>query len=318
VVGVSGAGQGCLEVGEEPARLGLVAQDGPEAKAAVAVGAIEDVDVVAAAKEGGPIGARTGHQAPWARIIHVRTYTTPSEPAPVDDCVVAQSNGRVLNPECYNYRTGLPERGGLCAVEVFGAVQWTADDGTGAHRFAFLDDTRAERWGHIALSRPIPHPDDATATLTSIPVMPPFHRRYRMQSPDEAHARSRAFRDRIMRDPDEAYRTMGDPPAVLLGELGLWHVEEDRPLSDEEIEAMSPGAIEPPVSGHYRSVVNRTNRLARLLELDAPALVCDGEHAGVVEAVAALFAHIGTMELTEEVRQRARAVCALATQTSPR
>src|SRR5690606_31884550 len=152
------------------------------------------------------------------------------------------------------------------------------------------------------LPEPVPHPRDPRIELRSVPVMPPVHRRYVQLSAEETHRWARAERDRVM-----SARGSDDSPSELLGEQGLWHDVEDRPLTDEEIEALEPIAQEPPVGGHYRRVVNRARRLRRLVELDAPVAVIGGERARLREAVTALFAHLEAMELPDEVRRRATA-----------
>ena len=65
--GVAGFGDGrrvgmLAEVGEKAPDLFTVANDGHEAKAAVALGALGDVDVVATAQEMGPRGGGAGHE----------------------------------------------------------------------------------------------------------------------------------------------------------------------------------------------------------------------------------------------------------------
>ena len=220
------------------------------------------------------------------------------------DCVLSYSNGLVENPESYNYRTFLPERGGLYSVEVFGPVTWPS----GSNRIE--EDSRSERWGHILLSEPMPHPDAPHVRLSHLPVLPPVHRRYVKLTAEETRCDARARRDEVMSDPDATYRAWGDPPSVVLGELGLWDFDQDRPLTDAEIDAFPSAMREPVVSVSYRAVVNRSRRIRRLRELEAPSDVIDEEVRALERGVARLFTQIATLELDPATRDRALAACA--------
>lgn len=136
--------------------------------------------------------------------------------------------------------------------------------------------------------------------------MPPAYRRYVRLSVEETHRSMREARDRIMAVDDPC----GDPPSQLLGEMGLWSIG-NRPLTDEEIAEMPPVMRESPVEGLYRRVVNLSNRLRRMSELDAPEPVMGEARSYLRESVGALFEHIATLDLPDEVRSRALAECAL-------
>ena len=230
----------------------------------------------------------------------------PTPPSPPPDCVRDASNGEVRSPESYNYRTFRPEAGGLYDETVFGPLTEP-----GAVLEDVPDDRRSDRWGHVVLARPVPHPEDASRQLRSVPVLPPAYRRFRRLDRAETQEWARGTRDRIMADPDAVYQSQGDPPSTILGEMGLWSFDEDRPLNDEEIEALEPVTQEPEVGGHYRRVINVSHRLHRLEELDAPARVLDEYYGSLRDAVAGLFAVIARLELSEDVRRRALARCVL-------
>lgn len=173
------------------------------------------------------------------------------------------------------------------------------------------EDVRSDRWGHIALANPVPHPDAPDVGLRYVPVMPPVYRRFRNMSAEETHSRARSERDWVMSNADSLYTTYGDLPDTLLLEQGLWNQVHGRPLSDTEIEELPPMHIEPTVGGFYRRVIVRSQRTGRLTELGAPDEVVDSEWTSLVEAVHQLFAQLQGMDLPEDVRRRARAMCAL-------
>lgn len=205
-----------------------------------------------------------------------------------------QSNGVVTNPLSYNFRTFLPEPGGAYSVEVFGPVPWTS----GENRV--VEDPRGERWGHIELARPVEHPLTG-GELSQLLVMPPAFRRYRMMTREETQQEARDFRDRF-------FHETADPSAEIakLTERGLWNFDERRALNDDEIGELEPRLIEPPLASTYRAIINRTQRLRRLVELHAPSHIADAEQESIQICVRRFFEEVETADLPSAIQSGVR------------
>jgi hypothetical protein len=185
----------------------------------------------------------------------------------------AHSHGRVTRPDSYNYRTFLPERGGLFCTEIFGPVSWSA----GSMAEAAGDD-RAERFGHIELPISVVF---GGAPRTVIVVVPPVVRRFRRMTAEayraDGHARRRALLER-RESADDLERERIDR-----------RLRDDGLQSEEEINAREGEAlIEPALNTRYRDVVNHANRLTRLTELEAPAEVIAQSRSALSDACARL------------------------------
>lgn len=208
----------------------------------------------------------------------------------LDDAALrAQSSGVCEKPETYNYRTFLPEKRGLYAEEIFGAVSWSL----GQPRLP--EDSRADRWGHIELAEPM-------AWLGAPPrsvvlVVPPVHRRFRASSAEQSAERARRWREHLIELDRSGRWPYCDPLEKLLAEAGI----ED----PGDVERIGASAVEPTLNVLYRRVVNLSNRLRRFAELGAPEPVRGRVREtlrAVLEALdRELLATLGT-----ELLQRAR------------
>jgi hypothetical protein len=218
---------------------------------------------------------------------------------PQDDCVVRASGGGIDSPFSYDYRTHLPEVGGLACPEVWGPVPWT-----GVLDSDIPNDPRRDGIGHIALPEAIPHPLDATVALRNVPVIAPGHRGFVRLDPQTSRSRLIAMRDALLSQSEEPHRKM-------LGELGLWDDEQDRPLTDAQIAELAPIDEESALDRAYRGVVNHARSLAKLQEYGAPHHVLDEVRVQISNAVAELFHAIDSASLPDAVRDAARATCLL-------
>lgn len=193
------------------------------------------------------------------------------------DAIRLCASGVVLKPETLNYRTFVGERGGLFDGEIFGERSATKDGYPYLH---VGDDEEIDpawmRFGRIVLAEPVVHPlfvlhapevlaEAANAPLDAISSL------VRFELPEE---RGTAVR---MLQSTEVGRSllMTELPAMM------------RPLIllDGGRFATSD------VNDLYRRVINRNNRLARLIELNAPEMIVFNESRMLHEAILALFAN---------------------------
>lgn len=185
--------------------------------------------------------------------------------------------GAVTKPETLNYRTFLPEKNGLFSTEAFGAgeaflerAQVSATDP--------MEHPRATTFGRIDLPVALIHPllvlhafDDVAERMH----VDAARARVLLASTEEDHRIERA---ECLAHPDMTpiliRSIMVIPPylrpMVPLGD-GRWATSD--------------------VNDLYRRVVNRANRLARLAELGAPAVIIINEERMLFEAIESLFAN---------------------------
>lgn len=173
--------------------------------------------------------------------------------------VLELSGGPITSPLAYTV-WAMPEPKGLYAPEVFGPTDWGKED-VGA----MLTDSR-RGWGHIDLIDRFEHPLVSGLSLRLLVVVPPAYRPYEMLDPATFHEQVRRFRDAMIASQDASC----DPLPKVLLEAGLWNSDAERPMSDEEIGAWEPEPSEPQLTAQYRGIVNQTQGLKRLYELNAP------------------------------------------------
>ncbi|MEM9073096.1 MAG: hypothetical protein AAGE52_31620 [Myxococcota bacterium] len=237
------------------------------------------------------------------------------------DEVLETSCGLVKKPETVNYRTFKPEHDGLWCARIFGP---TEDDEClcgrlkgEVHRGATCakcgvtvgtKEVRHTRFGHIDLPVPVIHPfaygegRDHVARLLSL------------SSEDVANLAG--WNHVRVDDPGETSFAVGavldeatvDDALMGYGEFGRSRgaVAVQNALADDETMVLSrlpvlPPGLRPmesleddrfqthPVTDLYRRVVNRANRLKRLLELKAPVVITNTEARMLQEAVNALY-----------------------------
>jgi hypothetical protein len=186
----------------------------------------------------------------------------------------ARGPGEVKKPETLNYRTLLPERDGLFCEVTFGKGP--------IERGPFADDElvtepRATRFGRIVLPAPIVHP----LALA--------------HAPDEVAERAGISRDEL-----DALARYSEPEQwARLGEL-LARTAQGAAVLIQEVLVLPPYLrpikkidgdrwVTSDINDLYRRVVNRVNRLRRLREMGAPAVLVSNEHSMIAEAIRALF-----------------------------
>ncbi|MFN0249591.1 MAG: hypothetical protein ACKV2T_22085 [Kofleriaceae bacterium] len=183
--------------------------------------------------------------------------------------------GAVTKPETVNYRTMLPEAGGLFSIEAFGEGDAFPNRENLARTDAW-DHVRATTFARIDLPVPLIHPlAIATATdevaerlAMSVATLRATH------SDEDARTALHARFDH----PDVVpllVRSLLVLPAYLRPMVpldgGRWATSD--------------------VNDLYRRVINRANRLRRLLELAAPAIIRVNEERMLYDAVDSLFAN---------------------------
>jgi hypothetical protein len=206
-----------------------------------------------------------------------------------DEQVRARSSGEVRKPESYNYRTFLPEKGGLYCPTIFGPVSWSAME----HHID--QDVRRDRYGHIELPCPIARRDGPARQV--ILVVPPMYRQFRAMSANEAFATARTRRARLIELDASGQWPYSDPLDKLLAEEGL---EEDPVLGVDGAQT-----IEPTLNVAYRTVVNLAHMVRRLSELSAPEHVIEEQRVRLAVACVRVDAEIPQAALPEELRKLA-------------
>src|SRR5207245_2934456 len=195
------------------------------------------------------------------------------------------SNGEIKKPETINYRTFKPERDGLFCARIFGPIKDYECLCGKYKRMKYkgiicekcsvevtLSRVRRERMGHIELAAPVAH----IWFLKSLPS-----------------------RIGLLLD-----MTLKDLERILYFEYYVVLQPGLTPLQDRQILTQVP-VIPPdlrplvPLDGGrfatsdlndlYRRVINRNNRLKRLIELRAPDIIIRNEKRMLQEAVDALF-----------------------------
>lgn len=197
------------------------------------------------------------------------------------------SAGEIQNPETINRRTGKPERSGLFCARTFGPVD---DDrclcgkyASAAHRGTTCEKcgvlcgssrVRGERWGHLACPVGLVHP---------------------VLAPRIARALGCTAREllRVLAYEAELHQDGTVTPSTYDSERrGPLHIAERLgPRADEWLLTRVPvtppawrGTRRDPQDEHYAKLINRRNRLRRLLELNAPAIILDNERRMTQEA----------------------------------
>lgn len=189
------------------------------------------------------------------------------------DALRARAPGEVKKPETVNHRTHVPEAGGLYCAQIFGAGPIVQE---APRSDAPVTEPRAITFGRYELPCPIVDP----LALA--------------HAPDEVADRAGVSRDELAaltsyQDPDR--RT--DLVDRLAGR------EDGAPLLLHAIPVLPPylRPMAPLAGGRwatasttdlYRRVINRGNRLRRLLELSAPPIILSNEQRMLSEAIHAL------------------------------
>lgn len=253
----------------------------------------------------------------------------------------ARSHGEIQTPETINYRTNKPERGGVFCARVFGPIE----DYTCICR-KYAGETyrgvtcekcgveilptvvRCQRFGHIELAAPVVHPLCKAGVarllqLTSAQLDDVLNGAAtldaggRLQSQVEAtEIGGRALREALAgldaeaMDGDAELAALGRylAPAQLMVDVLLILPAGLRPL-----EALANGqAALGDLNDLYRRVINRNNRLRRLIELNAPLIILHNEYRCLQLTVEQLFYNEHTVAPLEYRRRITRSLGAVA------
>ena len=189
--------------------------------------------------------------------------------------------GAVTKPETLNYRTFLPEKNGLFSVEAFGAGE------------AFLE--RAQ----LSSTDPMEHPRATTFGRMNLPVAL-IHPLLVLHAFDDVAERMHVAAERarvLLASTEDDHRVelaeclaRPDMAPILIRSIMVIppYLRPMVPLGDGRWATSG-------VNDLYRRVINRANRLARLIELGAPAVININEERMLFEAILSLFAN----ELTD-------------------
>lgn len=187
-----------------------------------------------------------------------------------DDEIRARSSGAIRKPETINYRTFVPEPGGLFCQEVFGDVHERSP-------------VRRRRFGHYELPVPVLHPWLVSAVADRLGVSDDVVRRvlYDSQTLDGG------FPADLDSTGAAALRTALDDPAT---DDWFFHVVPVLPPDLRPLVPLPGGRFATSdLNDLYRRVINRGNRLRRLLDLKAPITIMVNEVKDLQTAVGALF-----------------------------
>ena len=206
------------------------------------------------------------------------------------DDMVARSCGRVRKPETINYRTHKPERDGLFCRAIFGD---DTSEGVAANPDAQL------RYGHVELPIEVIHPWFLTrdpeflagAAGISAADLKQVQKYEKFWEPVSRSLQTEA---------DIYERDAGFNGPIEGGAAALRHLVEDELFFVRTV-LVIPGQLRPLVrmgdgrfatsdlNDLYRRILNRANRLSRLMELNAPEIIIRNEARMLQEAVVSLF-----------------------------
>ncbi len=219
----------------------------------------------------------------------------PDEVLAAAAAVASLSSGEIQNPETINRRTGKPERFGLFCARTFGPVD---DDrclcgkyadashrGTTCEKCGVLcgsSRVRGERWGHLMSPVGLVHP---------------------VLAPRIARTLGCSTRELLRVLAYEAELDQGGTVTPITFEnehRGPLHIAERLgPRADEWLLTRVPvtppawrGTRRDPQDELYAKLINRCNRLRRLLELNAPEIINDNERRMTQEAWDRLYAAV--------------------------
>src|SRR5437667_313768 len=195
------------------------------------------------------------------------------------DMIRSWSHGEVKKPETINYRTFKPERDGLFCAKIFGPTKdYECNCGKYKrmrHRGVVCEKSgveviqskvRRERMGHIDLATPVAH----IWFLKSLP------------------SRIGTLLDMTLKELEKvvsALKNSGNHPEWMILAVVPVIPPDLRPLVPLDGGRFATSDL----NDLYRRVINRNNRLKRLMELSAPDIIIRNEKRMLQEAVDALF-----------------------------
>lgn len=230
-----------------------------------------------------------------APVEHLPAFFLADEPRAVLDAIATvadASSGGVRRPDGMNTRTGKPEREGLFCARIFGPVDDLRClcgklDGPGhagetCDRCGVLCGERALRdirWGHVESPVPLVHPCLAPRIAAALG--------WRLADlQDVLHFKASLNPDGTLTRSDEVLGGRG--PGAIARALG----DRADALMTTRIPITPPGwrgTRRDPQDEAYAALINRCNRLARLIELDAPQIILDNEEHMAQQALGRLL-----------------------------
>ncbi len=230
----------------------------------------------------------------WAMGLACDLRAPELQVRPIDDAfVVEHSRGALWKPESIDYRTYKPVEGGLFCQKLFGPVR---DYECGCGKYTRMRNrgivceecgvevcqskVRRERFAHIELSEPVVMPwfENVVATLLGEPSTDGATTAARLRSLDLRNmaADGHAVAAQLVR--------VGIEPGDLVVTKLLVLPPDLRPLVPLEAGRWATSDL----NDLYRDVINRNNRLRRLIELGAPETIITSERIHVRDAIARL------------------------------
>src|SRR5258706_294705 len=231
--------------------------------------------------------------------------------------ILSWSHGEVTKPETINYRTFKPERDGLFCAKIFGPItDWECLCGKYKrmkHRGVICDKcgvevtqskVRRERMGHIELACPVSHVwffkglPSRIGHLLDISLRD-LERILYFESWVDVDKDAVELRDKMRTETSvqkkikyakrlkvvEAFRKSGNKPEWMILDVIPVIPPELRPLVPLDGGRFATSDL----NDLYRRVINRNNRLKKLIELKAPDVIIRNEKRMLQEAVDALF-----------------------------
>lgn len=249
----------------------------------------------------------------------------------------ARSRGEVEKPETINARTRKPERGGLHCARIFGPTedlrclcgkyQGEGHRGTTCEKCGvevLPSAVRRERMAHVELVAPVVHPLFAPAIarllgldLEQLGALGEGAARFLGVGRIDRDAEVDTLGGRAVHDAlasvdmqrmfaDDALAPLAEyltPTDLTLAVLPVL------PAGLRPVEVGNDGRVtSSDLNDHYRRIVNRNNRLRRLVELEAPAIILHNEYRFLQGAVDAL---VHNELLPEPLKIRGRALRSL-------
>src|ERR671931_266495 len=223
------------------------------------------------------------------------------------DKILSWSFGEIKKPETINYRTFKPERDGLFCARIFGPIKDYECLCGKYKRMKYkgiicekcgvevtLAKVRRERMGHIELAAPVAHiwflkslPSriglllDMTLKDLDLEKIAADLRVEIAESTSELKPKKLAKRLKVV----EAFLQSGNKPEWMILTVVPVIPPELRPLVPLDGGRFATSDL----NDLYRRVINRNNRLKRLIELRAPDIIIRNEMRMLQEAVDALF-----------------------------
>src|ERR671937_643607 len=211
------------------------------------------------------------------------------------DKILSWSHGEVTKPETINYRTFKPERDGLFCAKIFGPItDWECLCGKYKrmkHRGVICDKcgvevtqakVRRERLGHITLATPVSHVWFFKGLPSRIGHLLDISLRDKMRAEQSAQKKLKyAKRLKVV----DSFRKSSNRPEWMILDVIPVIPPELRPLVPLDGGRFATSDL----NDLYRRVINRNNRLKRLLDLGAPEIIVNNEKRMLQEAVDALF-----------------------------